>query len=77
MDLKRLKYFCTVVESGNISKAAQQLYMSQPPLSKRLHELYVRQYHSAHHRDVWGVFDRRHCTGRTTDVLCTIDGGRI
>lgn len=39
MDLKRLKYFCTVVESGNISKAAQQLYMSQPPLSKRLHEL--------------------------------------
>lgn len=39
MDLKRLRYFCVIVEQGNISKAAQVLCMAQPPLSKRLQEL--------------------------------------
>lgn len=39
MDLKRLKYFCTVVEHGNITQAARALNMAQPPLSKRLQEL--------------------------------------
>ncbi|OSN10271.1 LysR family transcriptional regulator [Lonsdalea iberica] len=39
MDLKRLKYFCKVVEEGSISQAARQLNMAQPPLSKRIHEL--------------------------------------
>jgi hypothetical protein len=36
LDLKRLRYFCVIVEQGSISKAAQLLCMSQPPLSKRL-----------------------------------------
>ena len=39
MDLKRLRYFCTIVEHGQISKAAQALNMAQPPLSLRLKEL--------------------------------------
>jgi DNA-binding transcriptional LysR family regulator len=39
MDLKRLKYFCTVVEQGSISQASRVLNMAQPPLSKRLQEL--------------------------------------
>ncbi|MFS2222288.1 LysR substrate-binding domain-containing protein [Pantoea sp. B65] len=39
MDLKRLKYFCKVIEYGSISKAARQLNMAQPPLSKRVQEL--------------------------------------
>lgn len=39
MDIKRLKYFCMVVECGNITKAANALHISQPPLSKRLQEL--------------------------------------
>lgn len=39
MDIKRLKYFCTIVEQGQISRAAQVLNMSQPPLSQRLQEL--------------------------------------
>ncbi|WP_051124137.1 LysR family transcriptional regulator, partial [Dickeya sp. DW 0440] len=39
MDLKRMQYFCTVIEQGNISKAARLLNMAAPPLGKRLQEL--------------------------------------
>lgn len=39
MDLKRLRYFCTILEQGSISKAAEILCIAQPPLSKRLQEL--------------------------------------
>ncbi len=39
MDLKRLTYFCKVIEYGSISRAARQLNMAQPPLSKRIQEL--------------------------------------
>ncbi|PLR43810.1 LysR family transcriptional regulator [Chimaeribacter arupi] len=39
MDLKRLRYFCVIVEQGSISKASRILNISQPPLSKRLQEL--------------------------------------
>ncbi|MCW2103519.1 UNVERIFIED_ORG: DNA-binding transcriptional LysR family regulator [Rahnella aquatilis] len=39
MDLKRMRYFCTIAEQGSISKAAKVLNIAQPPLGKRLHEL--------------------------------------
>ena len=39
MDTKRLTYFCTIVEQGQISRAAKILNISQPPLSLRLKEL--------------------------------------
>ncbi|GAB7214290.1 LysR family transcriptional regulator [Dickeya oryzae] len=39
MDLKRMRYFCTVIEQGNISKAARLLNMAPPPLGKRIREL--------------------------------------
>lgn len=39
MDLKRLRYFCRVVEQGSVSQAAKSLNMAQPPLSKRIQEL--------------------------------------
>lgn len=39
MDLKRLRYFCRVVEQGSVSQAAKMLNMAQPPLSKRIQEL--------------------------------------
>lgn len=39
MDIKRLVYFCTIVEQGQISRAARALNISQPPLSQRLKEL--------------------------------------
>lgn len=36
MDLRRLTYFVTVVETGSISGAAERLHMSQPPLSQAI-----------------------------------------
>lgn len=39
MDRLHLKYFIEVVESGSISKAASNLYVSQPNLSRAIHAL--------------------------------------
>ncbi|MFD2209701.1 LysR family transcriptional regulator [Virgibacillus halophilus] len=39
MELKQLRYFKTIVEAGNISRAAEMLYMAQPPLSQQLKRL--------------------------------------
>ena len=39
MDFRSLLYFCTIVESGQIKKAAKRLNMSQPPLSLTLKKL--------------------------------------
>lgn len=36
MDIRQLIYFLTIVEEGNISKAAERLHMAQPPLSQQL-----------------------------------------
>lgn len=36
MELRRIKYFVTIVEEGNISLAAKKLNMAQPPLSQQL-----------------------------------------
>ncbi len=39
MELKQLRYFLTICEEKNISKAAKKLFMSQPPLSQQLKNL--------------------------------------
>lgn len=39
MDLHRLRYFITIVEAGSISKAAEVLKMTQPPLSIMINKL--------------------------------------
>lgn len=37
--LNQLINFCTVAETGNIGKAASQLNISQPPLSRQIAQL--------------------------------------
>lgn len=39
MDIKQLTYFVTVAEEGTISAAAKKLFLSQPPLTVKIHEL--------------------------------------
>ena len=39
MDLRTLQYFVTVAEELNITKAAEKLHMSQPPLSAQMKRL--------------------------------------
>ena len=36
MDMRKLRYFLTVAEEGQITKAAQKLHMAQPPLSQQI-----------------------------------------
>lgn len=39
MDIRVLKYFLAVAREASITRAAEQLHMSQPPLSRQLKEL--------------------------------------
>lgn len=39
MDIRVLRYFLMVAQEGSFSRAAEQLYLSQPTLSRQIHEL--------------------------------------
>lgn len=39
MEIRQLQYFLSVAEEKNITKAAEKLHISQPPLSKQMKEL--------------------------------------
>lgn len=39
MDLRQLKYFVQIVESGSLAKASRQLYIAQPALSQAIAKL--------------------------------------
>lgn len=39
MEIRTLRYFWTVAETGTITKAAEQLHLTQPTLTRQIHEL--------------------------------------
>lgn len=79
MDLKRLHYFCTIVEEGQVSRAARVLNMAQPPLSQRLRELedeigyrlFVRKGRSVHVTEAGQLLYQR-----AREILRSVDEAR-
>lgn len=39
MHLHQLKYFVSIVDTGNVTKAAERCFISQPSISQQLHKL--------------------------------------
>jgi len=64
VDLRLLEYFLAVAKTGNITKAAEQLHVTQPTISRQLMELEVGRWAAAAlmiRGQAPGDFDRCRC----------------
>jgi len=79
MDLKRMQYFCTIAEQGQISRAARVLNIAQPPLSQRMRELeeelgcalFIREGRSMRLTPAGELFHRR-----AREILSAVEAAR-
>ena len=55
MDISRLKYFIVTAEERNISRAAERLHMTQPPLTRHIQSLEEELGVALFNRTKWGV----------------------
>ena len=55
MDLRQLRYFAQIVESGSLSKASRCLFVAQPALSQQIAKLEAEVGKSLLHRSARGV----------------------
>jgi len=55
MDINRLKYFIVTAEERNISRAAERLHITQPPLTRHIQSLEEELGVTLFNRTKWGV----------------------
>ncbi|MFI5357556.1 MAG: LysR family transcriptional regulator [Opitutales bacterium] len=91
MELRQLRYFVAVAETGNISRAAQKIFLTQPALSRQIKALedeigqclLERKAHSVHLTPAGETMLREarelllHADQATERVRATSAGGRL